>query len=165
MNKLIFLDIDGVLNSTNDHKAIFKLTGKPTYMGPPKLQPGAPFTRENLNWGKRQTEWLHGIVNRTDAQIVITSTWKNVYPLAYQYIDMFSAYGWRAPVIDVTEDAYSRKAEISLWFKEPNTNYVIIDDSNDFFPEQRSHHVQTDREIGLTADDARRAIEILNSKD
>lgn len=163
--KVIFLDIDGVLNSTNDHKAIFKITGKPTFMGPPKLQPGEQFTRENLNWGKRKTEWIHGICSRTGCDIVISSTWRLTFPFAYQYTEMFRAYGWSAPVINtIPVTGGTRGDDIEAFINQSGFegNYVILDDGSDFTLEQKANLVQTDRNVGLTVDDARRAIDILN---
>jgi len=39
---------------------------------------------------------------------------------------------------------------------------VIIDDMDNMLPEQQAHFVQTNPEVGITIDDTKRIIEILN---
>lgn len=42
------------------------------------------------------------------------------------------------------------------------SHYVIIDDMDNMLPEQQAHFVQTNPEGGITIDDTKRIIEILN---
>jgi len=166
--KVIFLDIDFVLNSRNTSAQIQSFTGKKVVYGPVFVE--EPFTRENLNWGKRMVDNLHGIVNRTGAVIVISSTWGEKFLYPYQYANMFKAYGWDAPVIDITPRYLStRGEEIDAWMWETQTrmqkdinSYVILDDNDDFSNDQKRYWVKTDPDHGLTADDAKAAINILN---
>ena len=152
--KNIFLDIDGVLNTRN-------------------------FGSQD-SFDSKAVANLARIIESTGAAIVISSSWKFLGLSEIQRI-------WRikklpGKVIDITPDTisddmllkadlsdidnlYTRGNEIKEWLKKhifDNSNYVIIDDSNNFLPEQYSHLVQTDPKIGLSASDARRAIEILN---
>lgn len=44
------------------------------------------------------------------------------------------------------------------------SNYVIIDDMDNMLPEQQSHFVQTNPEIGITKEDSEKVIKILNKE-
>ena len=44
------------------------------------------------------------------------------------------------------------------------SNYVIIDDMDNMLPEQQSHFVQTNPEVGITKEDSEKAIIILNKE-
>ena len=60
-----------------------------------------------------------------------------------------------------------RGVEIEYWmdinkFKPNKHNYIIIDDSNDFLTHQVPNFVRTDPVEGLTMDDVRRGLEILD---
>jgi hypothetical protein len=55
--------------------------------------------------------------------------------------------------------------EIKEWLDKHGkkvSHYVIIDDMDNFLPEQKSHFVLTDPEVGITDEDADKAIKILN---
>jgi len=168
MNKIIFLDIDGVLNSIESAAAISKIEGKRIIPGPTFVEP--PFTRENLNWSMEMVCNLKEIVKETGAMIVITSSWREKFQWAHLFIDMFAKYGWmNAPVSSCTPmHLMSRGEEVDEWIKignslqAPITEYVIIDDEDDYSGEQLSHLVLTNKRVGLTAADARFAIKLLN---
>ena len=67
--------------------------------------------------------------------------------------------------IDHMELFHIRGMEIKEWLDKHGKNvshYVIIDDMDNFFPEQKSHFVLTDPEVGITDEDADKAIKILN---
>lgn len=168
--KLIFLDLDGVLNSREAHKAIRFITGKWVPIGPPKLDPGEEFTRENLNWAAMAVYNLRSIVDETGASIVISSKWATAYHYSHQYIDMFRAYNWQdAPIIGVAgTDMSNRGADIQEWIRaysrhnEAVDNYVILDDNADFSDIQKEMHlVCVDGVYGLRKEDADKAIMIL----
>ena len=58
-----------------------------------------------------------------------------------------------------------RGMEIKEWLDKhviEVSRYVIIDDMDNFLPEQKSHFVLTDPEVGITDEDADKAIKILN---
>jgi hypothetical protein len=105
--KIIFLDIDGVLNC--------KATPNPRkfpYIVDPRL----------LNR-------LQRLLERTEAEVVLSSTWR------YDPAGLFSAKHWGIPFIDVIPDMPKRprRDEILEWLKNhPDvTRYVIIDDEDD----------------------------------
>ena len=109
--KIIFLDIDGVLNS----HATPNLRGFPYIVDPVLLAR------------------LRDVLHRTDAKTVLSSTWRvdPVGLLAAKYFDI--------PFDDVTPDqpASPRGAEITTWLKaHPEvTRYAVLDDSDDCLDE------------------------------
>jgi len=160
--KVIFLDIDGVLN--------VYCQGRDEY--------GCTFHKhfeDNLRW----------IIEETGAKIVISSTWRR------DGLDVMQNL-WRhrnlpGEVIDITPtevdvveygtcefyDLVDRGHEIQQWINDHDiVNYVIIDDDNDMLPSQRGNFVRTannkdhsdcvDIGYGLTRKCSEKVIEILN---
>lgn len=162
--KIIFLDIDGVLN----------------VYGQGHDQYGQIFHRhfeDNLKW----------IVEETGAKIVISSTWR--FAGLQVMKDMWKYRNLPGEVIDITVDCYQlirerkfenydeveRGHEIQQWLDEHQTevtHYVILDDDNDMLQSQRHNFVRTSNNInhpdcidigyGLTKICAEKAIRILN---
>ena len=69
--------------------------------------------------------------------------------------------------IDSIELFHIRGEEIKEWLTKHGkhvSHYVIIDDMDNMLPEQQSHFVQTNPEVGITEDDANKAIVILNKE-
>jgi hypothetical protein len=61
---------------------------------------------------------------------------------------------------------YERGSEIQGWLLlhgDDVSRYVIIDDMDDILPEQQSHFVQTDPEVGITNDDVKKIVHLLNT--
>lgn len=143
--KVIFLDIDGVLNS----EAYYR----------------------NKTAGAIDPECmrrLNNIIKETKAKIVISSSWKLSMSSVYAE---FKDAGFNGEIIDATPNYIfdewrqdkSRGAEIEEWLSKNKVDkYIIIDDRGDFTEEQRQFFIQTDCAIGLTDDDAELAINILN---
>jgi hypothetical protein len=105
--KIIFLDIDGVLNCRKTPNP-----RKLPYVVDPKL----------LRRFKR-------LLERTGAKVVLSSTWR------YDPAGLFSARHWGIPFIDVTPDMPKRPrcSEILAWLKaHPKVKrYAVIDDEDD----------------------------------
>jgi hypothetical protein len=105
--KVIFLDIDGVLNCE-------------TTRNPRKF----PYVADSKLLGR-----LRRLLDRTGAKVVLSSTWRcdPVGLLAVKY--------WRVPFIDVCPDRprSPRRNEILGWLsKHPRvTRFVVIDDEDD----------------------------------
>lgn len=162
--KIIFLDIDGVLNvDLSDCDEYGKLFH--------------PHLVDNLRH----------IVEQTGANIVITSTWKSkgLKTLQRMWVDR----SLPGKVIDLTAycdevakdqgiqyyDQITRGHEVQHWLDKHSevTNWVMIDDDLDIMPEQLSNFVRTannkhhsdsvDIGFGLTKICAEKAIEILNA--
>ena len=158
--KVIFLDIDGVLN--------INYRGERDDYG----QQFHPHLVENLKT----------IIETTGAKIVISSTWRHRGLSVMK--NMWMDRNLPGEVIDITPHLdyrmdsglwYSpiRGVEIKDWLdKNSPDNYVILDDDKDMLPEQMSHFVKTSGNTrhpdhvdgggyGLTKICANKAIEIL----
>lgn len=191
--KVIFLDIDGVLNSENHALEMHKL-----------LEEG------KLSKKKYYSTWdlpyegtilpLKKIIDQTGAKIVLSSSWrllgrekmlnKIFEPYGFQIIDKtcngvslskLKECGfdhkncWDAQYRDFDIDneynthTYDRGAEIAWWLHEhPDVeSFVILDDDwADIEPYYIEEHVQTNfYDWGLTEELADKAIEILNRKE
>ena len=169
MSKIIFLDIDGVLNTERQHDRCVNL-------GADQVDNfGYAFDPEAVANLKR-------IVEHTGADIVISSSWKMWGLDAMQR--MWARRDLPGKVIGITPNTESdemllsidldlmdipaiKGSEIKEWLStngNQDTRYAILDDLPDMLPEQESHFVQTDPRIGITKDDADRIITILTGK-
>jgi hypothetical protein len=175
--KIIFLDIDGVINLVSKaHDEFGQLFHEP--------------------WVKN----LDKVIKETKAKIVISSTWRISGLLQMQA--MWDHRKLPGEVIDVTPSfrfakkglqyTIPRGCEIESWLdnkgfcrinwdenellkyvnKSGIENYVIFDDDSDMLYNQREHFVQTSRNhthqgniegYGLTMECAKQAIKILNT--
>jgi HAD domain in Swiss Army Knife RNA repair proteins len=105
--KIIFSDVDGVLNTRRTPNP-----RKFPYVADPKL-----------------VARLHAVLERTGAQIVLTSTWR------YDPAGLFSARHCGIPFIDITPDLPKepRRNEILAWLRDhPGvTRFAVLDDEDD----------------------------------
>jgi len=168
MQKILFLDIDGVLNTA-------------LWYGPKDNK--APKDKWGYTFDPMSVANLKRIVDETGAEIVISSSWKCIgLPMLRR---MWKARKLPGRIIDATPDCMcdegmlnmdvdfdlidigaSRGYEIREWLSrhgEQVSHYAILDDMYEMLPEQQSHLVMTDSETGITDEDADRVIEILNS--
>lgn len=164
MSKVIFLDIDGVLN-TQQHQQALRAKGVAT-----SDKWGALFNPSAVHRFKY-------IIEQTGADIVLISSWKFLGLEAMR--QMWSERGLPGKVLDITPSSESdelllsidleqddlpnpcKGAEIEAWLSlhaKPNASYVIIDDEAIVLPEQRDRFVQTKPEVGLSEQDAECAI-------
>ncbi len=164
MRKVLFLDIDGVLN--------------PKWWVSKK-----PSDKYGVIFETNAVANLEEIIAETGADIVISSTWKNMGLSVMQ--SMWKDRNLPGKVIDITPDYMSdeillnadindidldcldiRGYEIKGWLTLHGidvSNYVIIDDMDDILSEQLSHFILTNPEVGITDHDAKRAIWLLNN--
>ena len=162
MRKVIFLDIDGVLS--------------PRWWDSDK---------QSDNYGRlfdaKAVANLSKIIEETEADIVISSSWKNIGLVELQ--NMWRDRGLPGKIVDITPDymsdelllkedssnmdyLYERGSEIQGWLLlhgDDVSRYVIIDDMDDILPEQKSHFVQTDPEVGITEEDVDKTVRLLNN--
>ena len=151
MSKIIFLDVDGVLNCWSTTRFL----------------PG-----RYLFVDARKVLRLRDIVERTVAQIVLSSTWRCIErpsdKMAYnRLVEEFKRL--RCPLwIDCTPiiPVVNREKEIQAWLAQhPEVeNYVILDDYWQELMEEIEHLVICDEAIGLTKKEAARAIAMLNTE-
>ncbi len=157
--KIIFLDIDGVLNN---------LYTKETFEG-------FVFVEDE------KILLLKEIIESTNAEIVLTSTWRkgwfykehnNSYNGEEVWLfealqEKLNEYG--IELFDYTEEIGLRGEEISKWLEDNNDkkieSYVVIDDMDESELHQHtSYFIQTDIEEGLTKMYVEQAISLLNKE-
>lgn len=161
--KIIFLDIDGVLNYTNWYVS-------------ERYQNMQYDENNELEIDPACAERIINICNETDAKIVITSDWRLSW---YGTILRLGRGGIpESYILDKTPERIwlkllgnknvnidiSRGAEINDWleFNPECTNYVIIDDRTDFKENQNDNFVHINPMYGITDEDMNKAIAILN---
>ena len=154
MRKIIFLDFDGVLN-TEYYQGLLQFQGKQW-----QDQYGAFFD-------PRAVRQLKRVIDTTDADIVVESSWKYLGLEAMQ--ELWRVRNLPGRVIDITPsltDNASKGEEIAAWLSEyamPDTRYVIIDDEYVVLDSQIPYFILTNPYEGLTEEQADRAMLILNS--
>lgn len=154
--KIIFLDIDGVLNSMPWIRTHDRSGDLAAHLDP------------------RAVRILSDLVRVSGAEIVVSSSWRIIVPLP-QLAAWLRKRGFSGRVIgltptDVPPPAGSfsprRGAQIARWLSlhgKPVDGYVVLDDEVSDMDAVRSHVVRTDRDVGLTAADANRALSILRT--
>lgn len=146
--KVLFLDIDGVLNS---HRSIYAFNGCPHGFTPEHM---ALFDHVAIGLVRK-------LCQETGAVIVLSSSWRLLH--ATKEV----AAGLNLPVIDRTPSLTgNRGQEIAAWLAEhPSvTVYAIVDDDSDMLESQRAHFVQTSHEDGLQFRDYQALLRVLNGE-
>lgn len=170
VSKLIFLDIDGVLN-TQEYQQAWRAKGLPSS------------DEFSAVFDPRAVAQLKHIIEQTEADIVLISSWKF---LGIEVLrQMWTQRELPGRLLDITPSSASdetllamdleledllntcKGTEIEAWLRQhsnPNVGYVIIDDEEVILPTQRAYFVQIKSEVGLSEQDTERAIHILLSK-
>lgn len=175
--KVLFLDIDGVLNSenwfgyrlyciknnmfnevinfvnTNDERIKYKLS----------------------MIDDRAIANLNRIIEETGCKVVLSSSWRSCVEVENTLTEyLLKLKGFKYELYDVTprlwfnDFSIRRGEEIQLWMdKESEKNeiesFVILDDDySDILPEQMNNFIHIDGQVGLIDKDVFAAIEILN---
>lgn len=136
---LVFLDVDGVLNSIDHAKKVYEETLR-AHSGYEY-----PFDPECL-------ERLQRLVEKTDARIVITSTWRKTEEGKRVLQNILEQYDLANRVIGYTPILNKiRGEEIKFFLKELNqdVSYIILDDDDDM-GELMPHLILTSIKTGLT---------------
>lgn len=137
--KVLFLDIDGVLNST---KTCVAFGGYPH-----ELNQLAAFDVAAIRLIQR-------LCDSAGVQVVLSSAWRKSYPAA----EVGKALG--LPIIDSTPSHTDghRGGEIKAWLDaHPEAKgYAIIDDDSDMLGEQLPFFVKTDADEGMSWADFRK---------
>jgi hypothetical protein len=163
MTKIIFLDVDGVLNSWNWWDEREKLDPEHKHDDAFELDPKA-------------IEVLKTIIDRTGAKIVVSSTWRFCYynlliSLLKEVIPYIEVIG-KTPRKDC--DMCVRGNEILKWLKDNEAvtgvpyhiykNYLILDDDSDMLYWQKDNFIKTHYQTGLIEEYVDKAVEILNKE-
>ena len=172
MEKYLFIDFDGVLNTTGYAKRL-------------KKEGIDPFDEFGAMFDPNAIGNLKSIVEQTGCKIVLSSTWRNEGLMRMQALwkdrnlpgEIYSmtpvllstTYNdARKGVLFTVPERNAKALEIQAWLqknaKDP-FEYIILDDENVFFYGQQEHLVQTDDFVGLTIKKSQEAIEILNGGD
>lgn len=131
--KVLFMDIDGVLNSTRTAVALH---------GYPRV-----YALNGACWDQVAIQLLRGLCAKGGIKVVLSSSWRN----DKDWDQIGPALG--LPIIDRTPTIMGpRGAEIAAWLSDhPEVgNYAIVDDDSDMLPEQKLCFVQTSHHDGLT---------------
>lgn len=145
-DKVIFLDIDGVMNSVTtpfgDRRRLS------TFLDPSNVAV------------------LNQIVRATGAVVVVTSTWRLTMSIE-QLRGHFEDAGCVAEIVDVTPDldAYRRDREVRAWLaaqREPPRRWVILDDDPELDASPDTL-VRIDQLVGLSARELPRVLELLGA--
>jgi hypothetical protein len=161
--KIIFLDIDGVLNS------------QILYESGTREERGAMLYRKAI-------EQINRIVDETGAKIVISSSWR--HSGLEECNGKLLRFGLKEKAIDVTPSLYFAKnkydynysvprgCEIKAWMemnkgilgdKISKVRYVILDDDSDMLYWQRENFFWCDSYTGITPNIAYKVIRFLNN--
>lgn len=172
--RVLFLDIDGVLNSERFLVAAYA-----------SVKPGAsPFDRQI---DPAAVEIVNDVVARTDCKVVLSSAWrygKNgldherrfvekilrscgarfaLFDSTPTYLDVFMAKHGRVSGFADHDPAIDRGAEIGHWLLEAChlvSTYAIVDDYGDMGP-HAERLVRTSPSVGITVADAERLVALL----
>ena len=145
--RIIFLDIDGVLNCEIFYKE--------------RLKPLSIIEHPDNQICKERISWLNELCESIGAKIVLSSTWRHS---GLKYCkEVLQRNGAAFDIIDITPDLRGddmvRGNEIYKWIKDNEQlvgkyydykDYVIIDDDSDMLLWQKDHFFQTDNYSGLT---------------
>ena len=166
-NKVIFLDIDGVLNSNTFYTARESMPDTLFGINDDRIKP----------WMMKELDitalaLLLNLVTATGANIVISSTWRLSEDTSWFRL-WFHCRGITFPsecIIDKTSIIEcpttcrcQRGLEIEKWIKDNQFTgkYVIIDDDDDFTEEQEHHIIKTSSDNGLLWRHHQKALAIL----
>ncbi len=132
-SKLLFLDLDGVLNSVDFYKRRGGMVSHKSV-----------FDRHVDDLDPIAVDLLKEFVLEYNISIVISSTWRKLFTID-EICELFALVGWEnIPIIDYTPILYTiRGEEIQAWFKmckRQYDEYVIIDDDADFLPSQLEYN-------------------------
>ena len=154
MNPILFLDIDGVLNSVD--WAIAKRQQEIAEHRPPT---GGVFGIDPA-----AVVHLQRIVDETNCDIVITSSWRRIHPVHEIRGLLYQAGLLRGDTIGKTPSLYGLKRghEVDNWISANakrmlyqtdnglrHVSYCCLDDDSNFLAYQPL--VQTDNQVGLTS--------------
>jgi histidinol phosphatase-like enzyme len=153
--KIVFLDIDGVVN----HEIWYVMTeGKSGHFDPEAIA-------------------LLNQLESIGAEVVVTSSWGN------DGVEQLKNVGLKLPILGCTKklhyqfDWACRGNEIDYWltqnfggigtsfgrsYRNDDYEYVIFDDESDMLLGQKDNFIQTDEQTGITQEDIDKAIKILN---
>jgi len=174
MKKIIFLDFDGVLNTDRYQKRLRESGSATSDRYGPLFDPAA-------------VKNLAEVIRATGAEVYLITSWvlenpegmkslwkdRNMPGKLLPHIAPQAAIPDNVEVFLEADDPAEAAMSMSLGLGKGNDidafldsrfgkcKYVIFDDTADFNLSQKRYLVQTDPSVGITAEDAARAIELL----
>ena len=147
INKYLFLDIDGVLNSVSWYREEWSKN---------HAYPQGDFDPKCV-------ELVNRIVEETGCKVVVSSSWRTESNLQ----SIFDKVGLEFKIHSITPFGSHRGCEIQEWLDSQTEPYVyaIVDDDRDMLSHQRKYFIKTNTAIGITDEDVRHIINILNRND
>ncbi len=157
--KVIFLDFDGVLNSE-------KWRRNPDLYLSSFIEPA-------------KMDLLKQIVSKTDAKIVLTSSWRKFWQFNKKYTDkigeyideIFESSGLNIYSKTSDIDFFERDKEIDFWFRDNYRlkieSFCVLDDVEQLYKNNKfikDHLILTNQDEGLSENDVSKAINMLNQK-
>lgn len=139
--KVVFLDVDGVLNSEQDNLSYYLKTDK-------------------------HIKYLKEIVDRTDAVIVVTSAWRLAIGLFTRLVRRLNDFDMHVYDKTCYMSGYAvRGKEIERWLSEHSDieSFVILDDEDFDLKMYADNLVKINVEYGLQREHVEKAVEILNA--
>ncbi|WP_127532157.1 HAD domain-containing protein [Paenibacillus kobensis] len=157
--RIIFLDIDGVLNT--DRAVRLRQLHE----------------QADINFDAEAMKNLQELIDATDAYVVISSTWRIHYNtenrLWTELIRNFMQYGLEhriigiTPVLDSNLQPSTRWREIESWLRNyldgHIQSFVIVDDEWEMGPYTRTHFLKCQGYRGITTEVKDKAIQILGT--
>jgi len=150
--RVVFLDIDGVLNHWEYLKRM-KASG---------VRSRGCTTESHID--PDCVGRLNGLLSRSNAKVVVSSTWRILHSIE-SLQETLEAKGFEGDIIDftTTEDLGSRGAQINAWLESHDDieSFVIIDDDGDMGT-LRPYWVQTSLfEGGIKDEHVEEAMQVL----
>lgn len=166
--KYIFLDIDGVLNST---KYVTSDYYKQATAGMSDAE--VMLIAHHLHLDPEAIKLVNDLVKRSGAKVILSSTWRGKYSCE-EMTEMMKGRGAEFEISDATPALFGkvhssripRGKEIGHYLRlleDWPEAYVILDDHNDMLS-HLPYLVRTDVRVGLTQDDVEKALKILNGE-
>ena len=174
--KVLFLDIDGVLNSENWFAyRIYCVKNNMVNILMNFVDTDDRNIKHKLTMlDDRAIANLNRIIEETGCKVVLSSSWRSSIESENIFTEnLLKLKGFKYEFYDVTprlwfsDFSIRRGEEIKFWLdkeseKHEIESFVILDDDSDMLPEQMNNFIHVDGQVGLTDRDVLTAIEILN---
>lgn len=176
--KVLFLDIDGVLNSQNWfgwRAYCAKNLGENEFSMDKHLTEDEFILYKLSMLDNRAIANLNRIIDETGCKVVLSSSWRCLWDPKEntKTLEALKLKGFKydfyglTPRIPQKDFGQERGIEIQAWIdKELEKNeiesFVILDDDNDMLPKQIDNFLLINNQYGLSDIDVFKAIEILN---
>ena len=173
--KVIFLDIDGVLNSDAWYhytRALIKQNKENMFKNVNESDEHIQYLQSQID--DRAVINLNYLLKNTDAKIVLSSSWRSNNSEEMTILENVLRYKGLefSGFLDITPYSLNRDRgeEIAEWLTVNCTTYdiesycILDDDIFDILPEQYEHFIHVDRNFGLSYIEANKAFDILQKR-